>query len=196
MTVPSAFITDMRATGVEAQSPWDLVNRSESYGSAIPVLIEWLERAEAEVPASERERFREGLVRSLTVHEARGLAGPALVREFRRPGSTPEYRWTVGNALEVVAGDDEFNDLVELASDRSLGPDRQMVVLALGRAQDPRAVEVLAGLIDDHDVVGHAVMALGNLRASEAREALQRCLENPRPWVRKEARKALSRIGA
>ncbi len=46
---------------------------------AIPVLLAWLERAETDVPASERQRFREGVVRSLAVTEARGRAGPALL---------------------------------------------------------------------------------------------------------------------
>jgi HEAT repeat protein len=185
----------MGAAGVTAQSPWDLVNARHSYRSAVPILIDWLDRVEAEVPETEREKFREGLVRSLAVKAARGIAGPALVREFCRPGSTADYRWAVGNALEVVAGDEEVEDLVKLARDRRFGRDRQMVVLALARTTDPRAIDALTELLEDDDVAGHAVMALGRLKAHEARAAVARMVDHPKPWIRREARKALARIG-
>jgi HEAT repeat protein len=195
MRAPSAFVHELADVGVSVESPWELVNSRRSYRSAVPVLIEWLERAEVDVPAAERARFREGLVRSLSVKEARGVAGPALVREFRRPGMPADYRWAVGNALEVVADDSIFEDLVALVRERAFGRDRQMVVLSLARVKDPRAVEVLVELLDDEDVVGHAVMALGRLKARRARPAIERCLDDPRPWVRKEAKKALVKIG-
>lgn len=166
-----------------------------SYKPAIPVLVEWLQRAEDEVPSAQRAKFREGLVRALTVRQARGTAGLPLLREFRRADATPDYRWAVGNALEVTSVDEDFGQLAELAADRSFGADRQMAVLALGRMSDPRAVGILIGLLDDETVVGHALMALGRLRAGEAREAIEQRLEHPKPWVRKEAAKALAKLG-
>lgn len=194
MTEPDAFANDMRAIGLEVSSPWDLVSSRRSYSQAVPILIDWLERADAEVPAGIRERFREGVVRSLAVKEARGVAGPALLREFHRPEVSSLYRWAVGNSLEVVATDDIFDGLAEIAQDSSFGADRQMVVLALGRTSDPDATQILLGLLDDEAVAGHAIMALGKIRSPESRPALERCLKHPKAWVRREAKKALVKL--
>jgi HEAT repeat protein len=193
MTALQQFVADLATVGVVVEDPWDLVNTERSYPQAIPVLLDWLDRLEREVPEDERDKFREALLRALTVKEAPGFAAPALIREFRRarPGVT---RWTVGNGLEVVADDRVFNDLVEIARDRGFGRDRQMVVLALARTSDPRATGVLAALLDDDDVAGQAVMALGRLRATEMRPAIERLLASPKPWVRSEAKKALALI--
>lgn len=195
MKAPQAFIRDLAAVGIAAESPWDLVNTSERYPAAIPLLIEWLGRAE-EVPAHERSQFREGLVRSLAVREARGVAAKALVSEFHRPGVSRGYRWTVGMALEAVADDSVFDDLVTIARDKSYGTARKMVVLALGRTKNPNAAAVLVELLEDDEVAGHAVAALGKLKARDARVAIERLLEHGSPLVRKEAKKALARIGS
>lgn len=194
MSTPEAFIRELAAVGVLVESPWDLVNTRRSYRAAIPVLVEWLNRAEVEVPAHEREKFREGLVRSLAVKEARGIATLPLLREFQRAEATPSYRWAVGSSLEVVADDSVFDELVELASNRSYGHAREMVVLALARVKNPQAIEILTELLDDEDMTGHALMALGRLKARDARPAIERFLHHPRPWVRKEAKKALAKL--
>jgi len=69
-----------------------------------------------------------------------------------------------------------------------------MFVLALGNMPDPRCEEVLLELLNDPEVTGHAVMALGRLRSRAAREPIERLLVHPKTWVRTEARKALARI--
>lgn len=158
MSAAADFREAMAAVGVDARDPWDLVNTARSYRTAIPVLLRWLEERD------DGWRFREGIVRSLAVREARGVAGPVLVREFRRPDLPFDYRWAVGNSLEMVADDAIAGDLVEIARDRSFGAGRQMVVMALGKVRDPRAAEVLTELLDDTDVALHARKALSKLR--------------------------------
>ena len=69
-----------------------------------------------------------------------------------------------------------------------------MVVVGLGKLTDPRVVDVLIGLLDDDDVVGHAVMALGRLKAKTARSPIESLLRHPNTWIRKEAKRALARI--
>ncbi|MGH3467692.1 MAG: HEAT repeat domain-containing protein, partial [Thermocrispum sp.] len=105
-------------------------------------------------------------------------------------------RWAIGNALEVVADDDVFEDLVELARDRRYGRAREMIVVALGNMGDPRAVDVLINLLEDEEVAGHAVVALGKQRAGRARPYVERFLDHPTQWVREAARSALERIDA
>ena len=173
----------------------DLVNAKRSYPPAVPVLLGWLERLDA-VPRHERGSVREMLIRALTVPAARGSAAPALIEEFRRAEDPSEFgiRWVIANALSVVADGEVFNDLVELALDRSYGRAREMLMLALARTRDPRAVAVLVDMLDDEVVAGHAVMALGQLKEREARAAIEPFLDDERPWVRKEAKKALAKL--
>ncbi|MFZ2502019.1 MAG: hypothetical protein WAW88_05070 [Nocardioides sp.] len=54
-------MTDLRSAAVQVDSVWDLVNTSEPYPAALPVLMEHLERGG--YPA----RVMEGLGRSLAV---------------------------------------------------------------------------------------------------------------------------------
>jgi HEAT repeat protein len=70
------------------------------------------------------------------------------------------------------------------------------VVAALGnmrRARD-QVLPTLLTLLDDDDIAGYAIMALGKLKASEARSAIEPFIHHREPWVRKEAKKALDKI--
>jgi HEAT repeats len=196
VTTPAGLARDLSAAGVPVADLWELVNEKRQHLGAIPVLLDWLERLDERVPGPDREKVREGLVRALTVPAARPAAAPALIEQFRAvddpTGLGP--RWVIGNALEVVADDSVFDQVAALVRDRGYGRARQMVVLGLGRARDPRAVPLLVELLDDPDVTAHAAMALGRLRAEAARPALERLLSDPRPLVRREAKKALARL--
>jgi hypothetical protein len=182
-------VADLVNAGFPVESVWDLFNKRLNYRDAIPILLEWL-------PKISNQGAKEGIVRALSVKWAKPDAAPLLVREFHRiedPGGS-SLGWAIGNALEVVADDAVFDDLVEIVRDPSYGRARQMIAVALGKMKDPRAVDVLLGLLDDEDVTGHAIMALGRLGAQEARPAIEGCLSHSKPWVRKEAKKALAKI--
>jgi HEAT repeat protein len=187
-------VRDLARVGIAIATPWDLVNKREPHGAAIPVLLDWLDRVDSEVAPRERATFREALVRSLTVKEARGIAGPALLHEFRRDDVESSYRWVVANALAVVADESIRDDLIELATDARYGKDRQMLVLALARTPDPKVVRTLLCLLKDDDVAGHAAKALGRVRPTNVRHAVERLLAHPTPWVRTEARKTLAKL--
>ncbi len=195
MSAPGAFVDALHDVGCDADSPWDLVNRNTSYRAAIPVLVEWLDRADEGVPVADRQKFREGLIRALGVAEARGGAVPkVLVREFRRPELDWVTRWAVANSLSVVADDSVFDDLVVLARDRSYGHAREMLMPALARADKARAADVLIEMLDSDDLVGHAIGALGQVGARGARSAIEQFLDHPKPWVRKQAKKVLAEL--
>lgn len=182
-------VADLVNAGFPVESVWDLVNKRLKYRDAIPILLEWL-------PSLSNQDVKEQIVRALSVKWAKADAAPLLVREFRRledPGGS-SLGWAIGNALEVVADDAVFDDLVKIVQDPSHGRARQMVAVALGNMKDPRAVDVLLGLLGDEEVTGHAIMALGKLGAPEARPTIEGYLSHPKSWVRKEAKKALTKI--
>jgi HEAT repeats len=188
------ILADLASAGFETKSLADLRRSGARYRGAVPVLLKWLPRA------ADR-KVKEEVVRALSVPWAKPEATSPMIEEFRRVDASVDptgtgLRWTIGNALEVLADDSCFEALVGLVQDRDFGKARQMVVLGLGKSRRPEAVEVLLGLVDDPDVDGHAVKALGRLKSPTAREALERKLDDSRAWVRGEARKALAKLGA
>jgi HEAT repeat protein len=179
--------------GIRVSSIYDLVNSSENYAQAVPALLELL-------PAVTDRRLKEGIVRALTIKEAAGpSAASALLDEFKRLPPDPQWelvKWAIGNALSVVATDEALDDLTAFVQDKRHGKSREMLAVALGNMRDERdrAIDVLRRLLTDDQVSGHAVIALGNLHAREARADIEPFREHPNRWVRKEAEKALKKI--
>jgi len=178
--------------GLQVESVADLYNRRMPYTPAIPLLIEWL-------PRIENPDVKESLVRALSVPEARPSAATPMIREFSaaHDSSGLGLRWAIGNSLAVVADDSVFEQIAELAQDRRWGRAREMIAVALGNMDTHRdeAINVLRRLLDDEEVAGHAVIALGKLRAVEARADVEPFLKHPKAWIQKEAKAALKRIG-
>lgn len=184
-----ALLVELAEAGFPVASLTELRTSGLRYRAAVPVLLRWL-------PTVSDRQVKEDLVRALSVPWARPVAARPLIAEFDRvadPTGTG-LRWAIGNALSVVSDDSVFDDLVRIVEDRVFGKARQMVVLGLGRSKRPEVVPVLIGLLGDEEVSGHAVKALGKLRAQDARPALERMVSDPRSWVRREAQKALAKL--
>jgi HEAT repeat protein len=187
------ILTQLSKAGYDVESIGDL-RAYKGYQAAIPVLLEWLPRV------SDRS-VKIDLIRTLGTKLARPQAARPLIGEFLSlsptsdPPSPDTLRWAIGDALSVVADDSVFDELAGIAIDRRHGDQRGLVVVALGNMHDPRAVQVLVPLLEDPEVAGYAVMALGKLKASEAAPRIESFLNDPSPWVRREARKALSGMG-
>lgn len=183
--------TALAAAGFEVESIADLYNRRMNYQAAVPILLEWLPRIENPV-------VRESVVRALTVRWARPAAAPVMLGELRRlrDSADESLRFAVANALSEVADDRFFDEVAELAvNHRYPVSERGVLVLSLARMREerPRAIEVLREMLAD-DVAPHAITALGQLRAREARGDIEPFLKHPERWVRAEAKKALKRI--
>lgn len=186
------ILVDLAAAGFSTRSLADLRRSGTRYRGAVPVLLRWLSQVTD-------PKVKDELVRALSVPWAKPTATGPLIEQFRLVDESVDptglgLRWTIGNALDVLFGDASFDELAELAEDRRYGPARQMVVLGLSKSKRPEAVDVLLGLVDDPDVDGHAVKALGKLKAPAARTALETKLGDKRAWVRGEARKALAKL--
>lgn len=186
------LLAHLAAVGHPAGSLADLRHSGARYEKAIPVLLEWLPQV-ADVKAKGE------IVRALSVPWARPIATRPLIDEFRHLDASADptgtgLRWTIGNALEVLFLDAEFDAFADLSRKERYGKARQMVVLGLGKSRRPEAASVLFALLDDPDVDGHAVKALGKLKVPESRLLLEKKLADDRAWVRKEARKALGKL--
>ena len=185
---------ELRKAGLHISSVYDLVNVTKSYPKAIPILLQLL-------PTIKEAAIKEGIVRALTVKEARPMAACILLKEFQQippaaSGHAQILKWVIGNALSVVANDDVFDDLVRLVYDKRYGKAREMLAVALGNMRNPKAVKVLLDLLEDEEVAGHAIMALGKLKAQTARSAIKPFLHHSKAWIRREAKRALTKIGS
>ncbi len=179
-------VNALQAAGFPVGTIADLFNKKLNYRNAIPILVEWLPRV------SNRD-VKEDIVRALSVKWA-VAAGPLLVAEFRRAADDLGLGWAIGSALETIANDEIADALLELAMNPAYGRAREMVVLGLAKLKDERVGSVLLNLLGDDEVVGHATIALGKQASKAARPQIEPLLKHPKAWVRKEARKALSRI--
>lgn len=182
-------LADLAEAGFHVESVGELYNKRLDYKSAIPILLKWL-------PLIGNLDVKEAIVRALTVPWAKPIAAPALLAEFHELMSEPDIsiKWAIANALEVVADDNSYDEIVKLVRNPLNGSAREMLALALGKMKNPDAQNVLIDLLEDEEVAGHAIMALGKLRSVKAYNAIEKFLTYPRTWVRNEAKKALARI--
>ncbi|MCC6962593.1 MAG: HEAT repeat domain-containing protein [candidate division Zixibacteria bacterium] len=175
--------------GLVLDDVYDILNIRKRSPEVIEILIGLLG------DAIKDPRVKEGVVRGLATREARGKAGPSLIKEFdRTPRSEFALRWVIGNSVDVVMTDDLVSEVARIVTDKSNGKAREMFVLALGKIRSDIAEQTLLTLLDDDEVVAHAVIALGKMRSRRATEPIKRLLEHPRALVRKEAKRALERI--
>jgi hypothetical protein len=158
------------------------------FEEAVPILMEWL-------PRVTNVDIKMAIIRKLCGKWAKA-AGPLLVEEFRRAGqSSPSpLGWLLGDALGTVADRKLYPEVLQLVEDDRYGDDRQMLIYSLGRIGGAAAVPTLIRLLGDKDVRGHAINALGRLKAREARSAIEPFLQDSNSWIRREAKKALARI--
>lgn len=188
------LIGALRIAGCNVESLEELrkigAKGSQVYRAAVPTLSRWLGE-------TTNQALKSDIVRTLTLPAARPDAARTLIDEFKRTedGSETGLRWTIANALAVVADESVFDDLVRLSLDKSYGKAREMLALALATTGDARSAKVLNNLLDDEVVVGHAVMALRKLKAPVRADRIQQLLQHPEAWIRKEAKRAVVEVG-
>jgi HEAT repeat protein len=182
-------IDELRAQGYPVDAVADLLNKRLRYADAIPTLLRWLPRVKD--PA-----VKEDIVRALSVPWARPAAASPLIHEFVKAPNDSELglRWTIANALAVVADDSVFDDVVALLRNPEYGRAREMLALALANMKTPRAADVLVAALQDPVLAGHAVKALGKLKSKRAESAIRPFTNHPKAWIRAEAKKALKSI--
>ncbi|MFN8514721.1 MAG: hypothetical protein U0841_19480 [Chloroflexia bacterium] len=181
------LLADLGGRGFLVGTVAELPQRHRRYTEAIPVLLHWL-------PKIADSNSKLDIVQAVAVRWARPSPVGALVDEYRLAAGDPTLQWMLGDALSRVADEHHFEEIAALAKHRRYGKAREMVVVALGNMHDDRAVTLLLELLGDEEVAGHAVIALGKLRAQEARGAVEAVLAHPKAWVRTEAKRALAKI--
>lgn len=188
------IVSALRDAGIVIDDVNGLGQKTFEIRRAAPVLFALLDRLSS-------DHSRDTIIRSFARKEAQGIAAKRMVHEFRvmrselgKSSAKMSFAWSVGNTLEQVADDSVADDMIEFAQDKQYGRARQMVALGMARLKDPRVPDVLISLLDDQDIQGHVVMALGKLRSQKAREHIEPFLHHPQTWIRNAAKTALRQI--
>jgi HEAT repeat protein len=183
------IIEELSEIGFPVTSVSDLFNKRMMYRRAIPLLLKWL-------PIAEQPTLKEEIVRALTVKWAKPSASSELIRLFKSVDdpSGLGLRWAIANALSVTANESVAKELVQIAENVQYGRAREMIVVALGTIIGKTVDDVLIKLLDDEEVVGHALIAIRKRRLSEASAKVKHLLDHEKAWVRKEASKTLAAL--
>ncbi|MBC8061053.1 MAG: hypothetical protein H7Y18_10335 [Clostridiaceae bacterium] len=108
--------------------------------------------------------------------------------------STEIDKWAIGDALYSIQ-DSRFEDeYIDIISKVNNGTSRQMIVILVGKLRCEKAIPVLIKLLQNSDVVGHSIMALGYFKNVELILLIEPFLHHEKRWIRKEAEKAIKRI--
>jgi HEAT repeat protein len=175
----------LRKSGIRVSTFAEL-RRHRRYLEALPILL-------ASLPNISDKDLKEDVVRSLSVPGAGPQVAKALVEQFETVEDML-LKWAIANGLSIIGDQSVAEDLFRLASDKRHGRAREMLVLSLGRLKHPNSIPIARALLEDQEVEGHALRALGQLNAADARSDIEKRLQHPRAWVRNEARRALAKL--
>ena len=182
----------LRDAGIDVTDVWQLVRTRAPYPAAIPILTRWAaEFIDIEPQSPERDRLLEGIVRALSVPEARPAAAPTLVELF--PKTTGPLQWIVGNAIEVTASTNESDRILDLVSEERYGTSRQMLVLTIRRIakRNSRTIPIVLRCVEDDTISVQAMSVLASLDPALAVATIELKVHHPDPAIAAAARKAL-----
>lgn len=141
----------------------------ERYDDAIPILLRWL-------PSINYPPLYSDVVETLTVPRVRAVL-PVLLVEFEREDDVD--RWAVGCALSKIMRRTDFDAIRPALLEKRLGRARQMPIMMLNKMKGaPGLVDLLVSLIPQEEVAMHAIIALGKLKAHEARPHIVKFLDD------------------
>lgn len=139
--------SELASVGVFISTIWDLVNTKTKYTQAIPILLKHL-------VLEYSDKTKEGIVRALTVIEAKGLAGKLLIGEYLKLSYDKEnFKWAIGNAVKLTMVKDEVELVFPIVLDKNNGISRQMFIRALSKFKTENVKQVLLQLVNEEDKV-------------------------------------------
>ena len=99
----ASLLADLARVGVRAATVYDFVGGGPTPPEALPVLVRHLDSGH--LPA-----IREGVIRALSISDARAVAFVPLHAAYRSEGD-PSVRWVIANALASMARLEELSEL-------------------------------------------------------------------------------------
>jgi hypothetical protein len=135
------IVADLRAAGVGVESVWDLVNTSEPYPDALPILLNHLQRG------GYPDRVMESLGRALAVKPAAPAWETLRELYLKAEGRGEEEGLAVALAASATA--DHLEALIALLDETSRGSTRIHFLRPIKRVGGKRGLDVLMSLQAD-----------------------------------------------
>lgn len=179
------IITGLRKRGYSINSINDLMRMSSKERELIPFLIGLLEQFTD-------ENDKEFIVRCLGVKGFQEII-PKLLEEFKTAKGN-SYRWAIANSINIIHDMTIEQELITLSENKKYGTGRQMLVLSLGCYKTDSSIKCLRGLLQDEEVRGHALRALGKCGNAEVLPDIEKYCDSDNRWIRKEALNAADKI--
>jgi HEAT repeat protein len=138
------------------------------------------------------ESDKEFIVRCLGVKGFVEASKP-LINEFYKSNNVT-FKWAIGNSLSVISDINSLPELVKIAQEKEHGIARQMIVDGLGAYKNDDVKAVLVSLLNDDEVVGHAISGLSKTGDKNLIKHIEPFLTYKIKWVRNEASKAINKL--
>lgn len=179
------LIQEVRDKGVEINNINELKKINLKYRDLVPILLKHLVEIE-------NENDKEFLVRCLGVKEF-VEASKTLINEFCKSHNLT-FKWAIGNTLSIIQDESIITELINIAKEKEHGIARQMIVDGLGSFKDENVKVTLIELLNDEEVVGHAISGLSRMGDKSLIKYIEPFRSYKVKWVRKEAEKAIKKL--
>ncbi len=179
------FIREITEAGYPIENINDLMNIGPNEQYLTPIILKYLTEIDD-------GHYKGALARAMTVKGYKGVA-PVLIEEFKKDTNDLD-KWAIGNALCFIQDESVLDDMIELVKDKKYGTARQMIAEGLGAYKTDEVKETLISLLDDEDVNGHALHALGVLKDESTRKYVERFLDYDVTWIRNKAKTIIKRL--
>jgi hypothetical protein len=156
------LVNDLRGkANLDVYSVGDLVNTSDSYPEAIPVLMRHL-------LLMKDRNFLDGILRALTVKEARGIAFDSIYQMYIQDEDTNLYGAKAGmaNALQFLAEKKDIPRIIDLALNQKNGSTRGYFIYKIASSANKNSVLYIKDVLEkltkdtDKDIASMAQKAL------------------------------------
>ncbi len=179
------LLQQVREKGVEITSINDLIKINLKYRDLVPILLGHLQEIDD-------ESDKEFIVRCLGV-KGFNEASETLINEFYKSNKVT-FKWAIGNTLSIIQDKESIPKLLRIAQEKQHGIACQMIVEGLGAFNLKEVKDVLVQLLNDENVVGHAISALSKMGDASLVSYIEPFLSYKVKWVRNEANKAIKKL--
>ena len=119
---------------------------------------------------------------------------PMLLEDYYFEKTTDLTRWFISDCIYQIRSKNFIKEYINIVSNKTLGINRQMIVLLLGKLKEESAISTLVDLLEDEEVRLHAICALGEFKREDFRCHFERFQNSTHPGWRKYARTALKKL--
>lgn len=179
------LIQEVRGKGIELFNINDLMKINIKYKNLGPILLRHLNEVTD-------ESDKEFIVRCLGVKGFVEASKP-LINEFYKSNNVT-FKWAIGNSLSIISDTESVPELIKIAQAKEHGIARQMIVDGLGAYNCDDVKTVLVSLLNDDEVVGHAISGISKTGDKALIKYIKPFVTYEVKWVRNEAIKTIKKL--